>query len=162
MLGGERIVDSGPETGLHERADKSEICAYYDQVLTERMVGSGRVEFFPHCDYTWDRGIVSLQNHKRFEVPEGCRIVDARYLAADIPSEMPLPFSVSDGARLIPVNDLVDLQESPSQYVVAGSGKTAADAIVWLLEQGADPDTIWWIRPREPRCSTAPACNQTR
>ena len=30
----------------------------------------------------------------------------------------------------------------PSQYVVVGSGKTATDAIVWLLGRGVDPDAI--------------------
>ena len=30
---------------------------------------------------------------------------------------------------MIPVNDLARLEEAPSQYVVAGSGKTATDAV---------------------------------
>jgi hypothetical protein len=34
--------------------------------------------------------------------------------------------------------------------VIAGSGKTATDACVWLLERGVDPDSICWVRPREP------------
>jgi hypothetical protein len=44
----------------------------------------------------------------------------------------------------------VRLEEAPSQYVVVGSGKTATDAIVWLLARGVDPDRICWVRPREP------------
>ena len=48
------------------------------------------------------------------------------------------------------VNDVVRLEEAPSQYVVVGSGKTATDACVWLLGQGVDPDAICWVRPREP------------
>jgi len=31
-----------------------------------------------------------------------------------------------------------------------GSGKTATDACIWLLARGVDPDTICWVRPREP------------
>jgi hypothetical protein len=114
------------------------------------MVGSGRVEFFPGCDYLGDRTFVSRDTGERHEVPEACRIVDARYLAPDIPAEAPPRFQVDDGARVIPVNDLVRQDETPSQYVVVGSGKTATDACIWLLAQGTDPDTICWVRPREP------------
>ena len=31
-----------------------------------------------------------------------------------------------------------------------GSGKTATDAIVWLLARGTDPGAICWVRPRDP------------
>ncbi len=83
-------------------------------------------------------------------MPERCRIVDARYLAPDIPAETPPPFEVGDGARVLAVNDLVEIDEPPSQYVVVGSGKTATDACIWLLAHGVDPDAICWVRPRDP------------
>jgi hypothetical protein len=51
---------------------------------------------------------------------------------------------------VVPVNDLVRLEETPSQYVVVGSGKTATDACIWLLARGVDPDAICWVRPRDP------------
>ena len=79
------------------RADQPTICAYYEQVLVERMVGPGRVEFFPGCDYLGDRAFVSRETGERFEVPERCRVVDARYLAPDIPAETPLKFAVAEG-----------------------------------------------------------------
>ena len=150
LLGGGRRQEHGPEAGLHERADQPTICAYYENLLADRMVGPGRVEFFAGCYYVGDRTFVSLQSGERFEVPERCRIVDARYLAPDIPAETPPKFGVADGARVIPVNDLVGTGESPSQYVIVGSGKTATDACIWLLARGVDPDAICWVRPREP------------
>ena len=55
----------------------------------------GRVEFFPGCDYLGDRTFVSLDSGERFEVPERCRIVDARYLAPEIPAETPPRFASS-------------------------------------------------------------------
>ena len=150
LLGGGRIQTDGPEAGLHERADKSEICRYYDDLLTQRMLASGRVEFFPGCDHLGEGTFVSRTTGERFAVPERCRVVDARYLAPDIPAETPPRFGVGDGVRVIPVNDLVSDQDEPSQYVVVGSGKTATDACVWLLGRGVDPDAICWVRPREP------------
>lgn len=150
VLGGGRIQQDGPEAGLHERAGQPTICAYYDELLADRMVGPGRVEFFGGCDYLGDRTFASLDTDERFEVPDRCRIVDARYLAPEIPAETPPRFGVGDGARVIPVNDLVRIDDDPSQYVVVGSGKTATDACVWLLARGVDPDAICWVRPRDP------------
>jgi hypothetical protein len=150
LLGGGRIQQRGPEAGLHERADQPTICAYYSTLLADRMLGSGRVEFYPGSDYVGDRTFVSRTSGERFEVSEGCRVVDARYLAPDIPAETPPKFAVEAGARVVPVNDLVRTEEAPSQYVVVGSGKTATDACVWLLARGVDPDAICWVRPRDP------------
>jgi hypothetical protein len=149
VLGGQRQTE-GPEAGLHERADQATICAYYDDVLTHRLLGSGQVEFFAGCDYLRDHTLVSRISGERYELPEHCRIVDARYLSPDIPAATPPRFGVGDGARVIPVNDLVGWQETPSQYVVVGSGKTATDAIIWLLTGGTDPNAICWVRPRDP------------
>jgi hypothetical protein len=150
LLGGGRVQQHGPEAGLQERASHADICAYYGRLLSDRMLESGKVEFFAGCEYVGDRTFVSRVSGRRFEVPERCRVVDARYLAPDIPTESPPRFGVADGARVIPVNDLARLEDAPSQYVVVGSGKTATDACIWLLARGVDPDAICWVRPRDP------------
>ena len=149
LLGGGALQTSGPEAGLQERASQPEITAYYAEVL-DRMVDSGRVELMPHSEFDGHRTVTSSTTGERFEVPESCRIVNAHYLAPSIPAEVPPPFAVGDGARVLPVNDLPRLEEAPSQLVVVGSGKTATDAIVWLLAHGTDPGAICWVRPRDP------------
>jgi len=35
------------------------------------------------------------------------------------------------------------------EFVIIGGGKTSADACLWLLDNGIDPDRIRWVRPRE-------------
>jgi hypothetical protein len=149
LLGSGQLQQRGPEVGLQERASQSEICAYYARML-DRMVESGKVEFFPNCEYLGGRAVVSRISGERFEVSGRCRIVDARYLAPSIPAEKPPPFGVADDARVLAVNGLARLEEAPSQYVVVGSGKTATDACIWLLSRGVDPDAICWVRPRDP------------
>lgn len=149
MLGGGRLQQRGPEAGLQERASQWEICAYYDRML-DRMLESGRVEFFPNTAYVGNRTVISCISGERLDVAERCRIVDARYLAPSIPAEKPPPFMVGDESRVVPVNALARLEDAPSQYVIAGSGKTATDACIWLLSRGADPDAICWVRPRDP------------
>ena len=150
LLGGGRVQQHGPEAGLHERATSPRSVPTTVTILADRMLESGKVEFFANCEYVGDRQIVSRISGERLEVSQRCRIVDARYLAPDIPADTPPPFDVADGARVIPVNDLARLAEAPSQYVIVGSGKTATDACVWLLARGVDPDAICWVRPRDP------------
>jgi hypothetical protein len=149
LLGGGRVQTSGPEKGLHERATAPEVCAHFAQVL-DRMTASGKVTFHPACEYLGDRRFVSRLSGESYEVAASCRIVDARYLSPAIPAKTPPPFGVGDGARVIAVNDLVELSDTPSQLVIVGSGKTATDACVWLLGNGVDPAKICWVRPRDP------------
>jgi hypothetical protein len=149
LLGGRRLQEVGPEAGLHERATQSEIVDYYARVLA-RLERSGRVELLANSEFDGDRTVVSRISGERVRVPDHCRIVDAHYLAPSVPAEVPAPFGVGEGARVLPVNDLPRLEEAPSQYVVVGSGKTATDACVWLLGRGVDPDAICWVRPRDP------------
>ncbi len=148
LLGGGRLQEQGPEAGLQERATRDEIVDYYERVLA-RMLDSGRVELLSGSEYAGDRRVVSGSG-ERYAVPDACRVVDGRYLAPDIPQETPPPFAVAEGARVVPVNDLAGLTELPSQVVVVGSGKTATDACIRLLELGLDPDAICWVRPRDP------------
>jgi hypothetical protein len=149
LLGGGRLQTEGPEAGLHERAHGAEIVAYYDRVL-ERLVASGSVELFAGCEHVGGRTFRSLETGDHHEVPASCRVVDARYLSPDVPAETPPPFPALDDARVVPVNDLVHLDGDPERYVVVGSGKTATDACIWLLQRGTEPDAITWVRPRDP------------
>ncbi|MGR2751424.1 pyridine nucleotide-disulfide oxidoreductase [Agromyces arachidis] len=147
LLGGGRIQVEGPETGLHERATAAEICAYYAEVL-EQLMGTGRVSFHPGCEYTGGRSFRSRISGVEYVAPRA-RLVDAAYLAGDIPATTPPPFTTEGGATVIPVNDLVRVTDPPDRYVVVGAGKTAVDACVWLLQNHVDPGAICWVRPRD-------------
>lgn len=148
-LGGGRLQTGGPEEGLHERADREEICAYYAQVLRDRLLQTGRVEFLGGAEYDAGRRILR-HGGIEYTVPERCRIVDARYLSPQIPATTPPPFGVAGDARVLPAHALPRIEDLPSRYVVVGSGKTASDTVVWLLGRGVSPETICWVRPREP------------
>jgi hypothetical protein len=77
------------------------------------------------------------------------RVVDARYLEPSIPATHVPPFAIEPGARLIPVNDLVELNGAADGFTILGGGKTAIDACLWLLESGVDAEAIRWVRPRD-------------
>lgn len=150
VLGSGAIQRDGPEAGLHERAGAAEVCSYYRRLLDDQFLPSGRVSFHPGCEYLGGGAFVSRLAGRRFETGPSCRIVDARYLAPEIPATTSPPFAVGEGARVLPVHALPQLGDAPSEIVVVGAGKTATDAVVWLLGQGVEPDAIRWIRPREP------------
>jgi hypothetical protein len=150
LLGDGRIQQHGPEEGLHERATAPQICSYYERVTSERLLESGRVELFANCEYLGQRRFRSTVSGDEFEVPASCRVVNAHYLSPTIPANTPPPFAIEEGGNVIAVNDLVRIQEAPSQYVIVGAGKTATDAIVWLLGRGVSPNAVVWVRPRDP------------
>lgn len=151
-LGTGRLQTEGPEAGLHERATGPEVLAYYATVLDDRLRASNRVEFFPAHEWRDDGTVRSLTTGEVREIRVRRRVVDASYLASDVPAVTPPPFAVDDGARVVPVGLLptVARDEAPDRWVVVGSGKTATDAIVWLIDQGTDAEAICWVRPRDP------------
>ena len=153
VLGTGAVQARGPEAGLQERAHQSEIQAYYDELLERRFVGSGRVTFLGGSDHHTDGSshlVTSRVSGETVQVTVRRRVVDAAYLSPTVPATTPAPFGVADDARVVAVNELARLDEAAGTYVVVGSGKTATDAIVWLLQNGVAPDRIVWVRPRDP------------
>lgn len=148
-LGKGEVQRTGPEAGLHERASQPEIQAYYDDILRRRFVGSGWVTFLGGSEHHTDGSthlVTSRASGETTEVRVRRRVVDATYLSPTIPATTPPPFGVADGAHVVPVNDLARLEAAVDRYVIIGSGKTATDAIVWLLGHGVDQDRITWVR----------------
>ncbi len=153
VLGTGAVQQRGPESGLQQRARRSEIQHYFDDLLHGRFVDSGRVTFLGGSEYHTDGDthlVTSGVSGETAEVLVRRRVVDAAYLSPTIPATTPPPFGVADGVDVVPVNELAALADAPSSYVIVGSGKTATDGIVWLLTNGVDPDRIAWVRPREP------------
>jgi hypothetical protein len=148
-LGANRIEPEGTDVASHERASGTEICGYFDEVMRHRFLASGRVRFFPMCDYLGERRFRSRVTGQTTDVTVRSRVVDATYMASRVPATEPAPFEVADGVRCVPVGDVTALAEPAVGYVIVGGGKTALDAICWLLDRGSDPDDITWIRPRD-------------
>lgn len=152
-LGTGAIQREGPETGFQERARQPQIQAYYDDVLHRRFLGSGRVAFlggYKHHEAGSSQILTSRVSGETVQVDVRRRIVDATYLSPTIPATTRPPFGVAEEVRVVPVNELAELGDAPSEFVIVGSGKTATDAIVWLLTNGVPPDRILWVRPRDP------------
>lgn len=148
-LGTIRIDETGSNKGFYELASGAEVSAYFDKVMRERFLPSGRVRYFPMCDYLDDGRFRSLLSGTEVPVAVRRKIVDGTFFNTSVPSTHDPHFEVDGAAVCIPPNELPRRAPGHRQFVVLGGGKTAMDVIVWLLESGADPDGIHWVRPRD-------------
>lgn len=153
QLGSDRIDDAGPNAGFYERARGDEIRDYFANVMEQRLLPAGRVTFLPLTDYRGEdvdgHHLVSRLTGQDTVVKVRSRFVDATPLQAEIPARHALPFAIHDGIRVLPPNDLGDLDDVAGSFTVIGAGKTSMDTCGWLLEMGVEPDRIRWIRSRE-------------
>jgi hypothetical protein len=151
-LGEDRIDQAGENAGYYERATGGEVCDYF-AAAAARLTQTGRVRVLAHHEHlgggTNGEQVRDLSTGELHDVVVRRKVVDARYLEASIPATHATPFEVAPSARVVPVNDLPAATRSTSSYAVLGSGKTAADACTWLLDNGVEPDRIRWIRPRD-------------
>ncbi len=151
-LGEDRIDEDGENAGWYERATGDEVRQYFAEAAG-RLTENGRVRLLTsheHIGRSADgEQIQDLDNGELRNVAVRRRVVDARYLEASVPATHAVPFDVASGARLIPINGLPTAAQSSSSYTVLGSGKTAVDACIWLLDNDVDPDRIRWVRPRD-------------
>ena len=152
---GSATKDQAPlNSGLYELASGTEVVSYFDQVMNQQFLPSGRVRYFPMCNYTGDRiddhrftSLVSGANH---QVRVHQKVVDATHAQTAVPSTHPPRYRVEPGVQCVPLNDLPKIRHPHSGYVVVGSGKTGIDACLWCLQNGIAPEKICWIMPNDP------------
>lgn len=140
---------SGPNNGLCSLASGTEVLAYFEQVMQQRLLASGRVQFFPMCDVTADDTFVSRLTGQRHQVNVRRRVVDSAYWTFDIPSTRKPNYEVAAGVKCIPPNLLPGVASQTDNFVVVGPGKTGIDTCLWLLSHGIDPSRICWVMPRD-------------
>jgi NAD(P)-binding Rossmann-like domain len=152
-LGSRRKDTYGVNKGLFELASGPEVSGYFDRVMTQTLLPSGRVRYFPMSNYLGDGCFESVLSGVQTRVVIRKKLVDAFYAAPNIPATHKPKFSVAEGVRFVPPSALVHLwrhtHKRPKDYVIVGAGKTAMDVGVWLLNSGVDPDSVRWIRPRD-------------
>lgn len=148
-LGHDTIDESGFNSGLLNLSTGTAINAYYEQVMSKRFLPSGRVNYFPMCEYIGDRKFRTILSGEIYEVLVSKKIVDATHMKTKLPSTHEPNFNVSPEVKFIPINGLTKLNRSQEQYVIIGGGKTGIDACLWLLENNVDPNMITWIISRD-------------
>jgi hypothetical protein len=149
---GEKDV-AGLNKGYYELATGSEVNSYFERVMHQRFIPSGRVSYFPMSDYLGDGRFVSLLSGQETTVNIARKTVDATYYGTNVPSTHTPKFAIGDDVTVIPPNGLPQLRQGksarPDKFVILGAGKTAMDVGIWLLRSGANADDIIWVTPRD-------------
>jgi hypothetical protein len=152
-LGRNRLITSGRNVGFYEQANGAEVGAYFEAVRIQRLESSGRALFLGRREFlNHQAGIARVRNAATGRVDKiGVRrgVVDARYQEASIPATHTPSYAVDPEAAFAPIGMLPERVGDYREFMVIGGGKTAADACLWLLDAGTDPDRILWVRPRE-------------
>jgi hypothetical protein len=145
-LGSDTIDHGGLNAGYYELASGAEVCAYFDAVMHQQLLPSGRVTYLPMSEYLGD-GRVRTLGGEEIEVTAG-RVVTT-HVEIIVPSMRGPSYQVHDGVDCVPPNALPRIREPRDRYVIVGAGKTAMDSCVWLLRHGVPPQRLTWIKPRD-------------
>jgi hypothetical protein len=148
-LGSGSIDQSGSNAGYFELASGAEVLSYFEQIMRQRFQPSGRVQYFPMCEYDGDGRFHSMMSGAEYVVKVRKRVVDSTYFKTSVPSRHVRAFGVTDNVTCIAPNELPVVGSSFEHFCILGAGKTAMDAGVWLLDHGTDPDSISWVCPRQ-------------
>ena len=138
----------GLNAGLYELASGTEVVTYFDQVMNQQFLPTGRVNYLPMCEYVGNGTVRNLASGVETHI-EAAKTVDATYMNVTVPSVTAPSYEVAEGVTCIPPNGLPNIHDTPEGYVVVGGGKTAIDSCLWLLDNSVDPDVIRWVVPRD-------------
>ncbi len=155
-LGTLRKDTAGHNAGLYELASGAEVNGYFHKVMHQQLLPSGRVRYLPMSKHLSHENSLSsvapVLSGEQTQITVRKKLVDATYFSPQVPATTPPAFAVADGVRLVTPTQLTQVwqgQERFAQYCVLGAGKTAMDAVIFLLTSGAQPDQIHWVMPRD-------------
>lgn len=162
-LGSNRKDTHGVNTGLYELASGPEVSGYFDKVMHQKLLSSGRVSYYPMSNYDGHEGgkgvFTSILSGVQTQVAVRKKTMDGTMFTTAVPSTRPPKYRVAPGVRLVPPNALAQLwmgagggaaaPERPERFVIAGAGKTAMDVGVFLQRLGVPPESIHWVMPRD-------------
>ena len=147
-LGQKRVDAQGFNAGFYELATGPEVQAYFERVMRERFLPSGRVQYFPMTEFEGGTTFRQVLSGATREVTVHGRVVDSTFLRTSVPSRHTRGYRVETGVTCIAPNALPTTAADFDHYCILGAGKTAMDTCVWLLESGVEPSRMHWVCPR--------------
>jgi NAD(P)-binding Rossmann-like domain len=144
-LGSDAIDQDGLNAGYYELASGAEVCAYFDAVMRQHLLPSGRVTYLPMSEFLGDGRIRTLGGE---DIEVTARRVVTSHVDIIVPSMRPPSYAV-EAVDCVPPNELPRIRDARDRYVIVGAGKTAMDACLWLLRHGITPQRLTWIKPRD-------------
>ena len=117
--------------------------------MRERLIPSGRVNYFPNSWLTDQRQIRSTTSKVIRTVRVRHKTVDATVSNTNTPESQTPSFTMEDGVEMVSPSGLIECAHMYEHFTILGGGKTSMDVCVWLLSNGAEPNQIRWIVPRD-------------
>jgi hypothetical protein len=148
-LGSGEIETGGYNAGLFELASLNEIRDYFEKVVREKFIPSGRVRYYPNTAYLGEGKASRIVSGEELQIHARRRIVDSTHMKVEVPAMVPPSFAVRDRAPVITPGALARQARGYDRYVVIGGGKTGIDTVLWLLDRGLPADRISWVVPRD-------------
>ena len=119
------VDEAGLNRGQYGLASGTEVLAYFEQVLQQRFLPSGRVQWLQMCEVAIDAGgkhtVTSLTSGLVRDVTVHKKLVDATHARTAVPSTQRPRYAVAPGVSCVPLNLLssVDALESAENVDLA-------------------------------------------
>src|SRR5258708_11485235 len=97
-LGSETIDHSGLNAGYYELAGGAEVCAYFDAVMQQQLLPTGRVTSQPMSEYLGDGRVRTLSGD---EIEVSARREVTTHVNIVVPSMRPPPYAVAPGVDCV-------------------------------------------------------------
>ena len=143
------IDQDGLNEGFSSLSSLNEIQAYYKAIMEEQFIPSGRVQYFPKCEYLGNQQFKSLETGEIYTVDVQKKLVNATHLNTSVPATHTPNFSIDKNVNFKPINALPEELSGPEHYCIIGGGKTGMDAIVYLMENNIAAENISWVISRD-------------
>ena len=118
-----KIDADGLNEGFSSLSSLAEIQAYFKAVMEEQFLPSGRVQYFPNCEYLGNHRFKSLATGEVFTVSVQKKLVDATHLNTKVPATHTPNFTWEDGVNFKPINALPNELKGPAHYCIIGGEK---------------------------------------
>ena len=106
------LISDGPDAGYHHMATGAEVRAYFERVLTEVLLPSGRVRYLPKCRYEGNGGARLLEHWRTDGRPASEKAGGHDLCGRHDPSASHARILIGNGVRHVPVNALSGLEET--------------------------------------------------
>ena len=124
-LGSDQLIDTGLNEGFYEQANSTELCDYFDRVVAERLMPTGRARLLAGFEYLGadgdDHALRAANSAEVHRVRVRRCVVDARYQEAEIPATHKPSFSVAAAAAFVPLNRLPEVAASHRRFTIIGA-----------------------------------------
>lgn len=152
-LGEARRDQTGWNAGYFELATGQEVLDYFQHVMRDHLLPSGRVTYLPNSEYRGNGQVRHLNSGADTSFEIARKTVDATYFGTTIPARHTPDYEITEGVDLITPNEISALwARDPDRFrsvCIIGAGKTGMDVGVHLLERGLPGEAIAWVMPRD-------------